>query len=254
MTIRAPELAAIQGVAHNFFTRQGGVSTGIYASLNCGLGSNDDPQHVSENRARAAGALGVDPCKLVTAYQVHGNGVAEVDMPWAPGHGPRVDAMVTKRRGVALGILTADCTPVLLTDPSAGVIGAAHAGWKGAKAGVVGTVVDAMIRLGATPANIAAAVGPTIGQRSYEVGEAFRAAFLADDPEAETFFTTPPGGRPHFDLPGFVVRQLQRLGLAAVGQIDADTCADPERFFSYRRSCHAAEPDYGRQLSAIALI
>jgi YfiH family protein len=254
MTIKAPELLAIEGIAHGFFTREGGVSTGIYASLNCGLGSNDDPRHVAENRARAAATVGVDPARLVTAYQVHGNAVAEVDLPWAPGRGPHVDAMVTTRRGVALGILTADCTPVLLADPIAGVVGAAHAGWKGAKAGVVGTAVAAMVRLGATPANITAAVGPTIALGSYEVGEAFRAAFLADDPQAQTFFATPPGGKPHFDLPGFVVRQLQRLGLGTVGRIDADTCADPDRFFSYRRACHAGEPDYGRQLSAIALI
>ncbi|HTJ62343.1 MAG TPA: peptidoglycan editing factor PgeF [Alphaproteobacteria bacterium] len=254
MTMKAPELAALQGVGHSFFTRQGGISAGIYASLNCGLGSGDDPEHVAENRARAAAALGVEAGRLVTAYQVHGNAVAEVDTPWTPGNGPHVDAMVTNRRGIGLGILTADCTPVLLADPKAGVIGAAHAGWKGAKAGVVDTVVAAMVRLGAAPTNIIAAVGPTIGQASYEVGEGFREAFLADDPAAAAFFMTPPDGKPHFDLPGFVVRQLQRLGLAAVGRLEADTCADPDRFFSYRRSCHLGEGDYGRQLSAIALI
>ena len=252
--IKASELGRCDGIGHGFFTRQGGVSTGIYASLNCGLGSNDDPDHVMENRRRVAADLGVDAGNLASVYQVHGIAVAEVETPWTPGNGPRADAMVTNRRGVALGILTADCTPVLFADPKAGVIGAAHAGWKGAKAGVVDEAVAAMVRLGATQANIVAAVGPTIGPASYEVGEAFRDSFVGDIPDAASFFTTPAGGKPHFDLPGFVVSRLTRLGLAAIDRIDADTCAEPDRFFSYRRTCHAGEPDYGRQLSAIALI
>ncbi len=252
--IKASELGRLDGIGHGFFTRQGGVSAGIYASLNCGLGSNDDPAHVTENRRRVAAGLGVDAGNLASVYQVHGVAVAEVETPWAPGNGPRADAMVTRRRGVALGILTADCTPVLFADLEAGVIGAAHAGWKGAKAGVVDQAVAAMVRLGAKQANIVAAVGPTIGSASYEVGEAFRDSFVGDIPEAAAFFTTPSGGKPHFDLPGFVVSRLTRLGLAAVDRIDADTCAEPDRFFSYRRTCHAGEPDYGRQLSAIALI
>ncbi len=238
---------------HGFFTRLGGVSTGIYDSLNCGLGSSDAPENIARNRALCAERLGVAPEDLVTAYQVHGITVAEVTSPWAPGAGPKADALVTTCRGVALGILTADCTPVLLADPKAGVIGAAHAGWKGAKAGVIGAVVSAMVRLGAARENIVAAVGPTIGPASYEVGPEFRDGFLADDPPAAIFFTDGPTGRPHFDLPGFVVRTLEGLNLAAVDRIDADTCADPTRFFSYRRSCHAQEPDYGRQLSAITL-
>jgi YfiH family protein len=252
--IKAPELAVFSDVRHGFFTRQGGVSTGIYAALNCGLGSNDDADHVAENRARAAASLGVGPADLVTCYQVHGIAVAEVEAPWTPGNGPRADALVTRRRGLALGILTADCTPVLLADPKGGVIGAAHAGWKGAKAGVTDAVIAAMERLGAEREDIVAAIGPTIGPASYEVGQGFQDAFLADIPDAAPFFATPAGGKPHFDLPGFVAARLAAQGVTVIGRINADTCTDPERFFSYRRSCHAAEPDYGRQLSAISLI
>ena len=238
---------------HGFFTRQDGVSTGIYASLNCGLGSADDPAHVAVNRARCADMLGVAPASLVTAYQVHGTAVAEVTTPWAPGNGPRADALVTTQRGVALGILTADCTPILLADAEAGVIGAAHAGWKGAKAGVMDAVVAAMIRHGAKASNIVAVIGPVIDPASYEVGPEFRQAFLDDDPGAVVFFSNGPRGRPHFDLPGFVMHRLKMLSLGEIDRIEADTCADADRFFSYRRSCLAGEPDYGRQLSAIAL-
>jgi YfiH family protein len=241
------------GIQHGFFTRQGGVSTGIYASLNCGLGSADDPAHVTVNRARCAEMLGIAPAALVTAYQVHGTEVAEVTAPWMPGNGPKADALVTTQRGVALGILTADCTPILLADHKAGVVGAAHAGWKGAKAGVTDAVVAAMIRHGATAGNIVAAVGPVIGSASYEVGPEFRQAFLDDDREAAVFFSDGPRGRPHFDLPAFVVHRLEVLNLGGIDRIEADTCADAERFFSYRRSCLNGEPDYGRQLSAIAL-
>jgi hypothetical protein len=252
--IESTLIGSAPGVTHGFFTRRGGVSSGIYASLNCGLGSDDDPANVTANRARCAGRLGVAPTGLVTAYQVHGLTVAEVSEPWTQGNGPKADALVTTRRGVALGILTADCTPVLLADADAGVIGAAHAGWKGAKAGVVEAVVAAMVRHGATEANIVAAVGPVIAAESYEVGPEFRQAFLDDDPAADMFFSDGPRGRPHFDLPGFVMARLNRLKLGGIDRIGADTCAEAERFFSYRRSCQLGEPDYGRQLSAIALI
>jgi YfiH family protein len=252
--IKSSLISSDSGIAHGFFTRQGGVSAGIYASLNCGLGSGDDPAHVAANRARCAEMLGVAPAGLVTAYQVHGVTVAEVAEPWTPGNGPKADALVTTRRGVALGILTADCTPILLADLHAGVIGAAHAGWRGAKAGVTDAVVAAMVRHGARPDHIVAAVGPVIGPGSYEVGPEFRQAFLDDDPAAAVFFHDGRRGRPHFDLAAFVIRRLERLGLAGIDRVGADTCADAERFFSYRRSCLAAEPDYGRQLSAIALI
>ncbi len=252
--IKSSLIRSDQGLAHGFFTRQGGVSAGIYASLNCGLGSDDDPAHVTANRAHCAEMLGISAEGLVTAYQVHGIAVAEVSEPWTPGNGPKADAMVTARRGVALGILTADCTPILLADARAGVIGAAHAGWKGAKAGVIEAVVAAMVRHGAAQANIVAAVGPVIGAASYEVGPEFRQGFVDDDPAAADFFHDGPRGRPHFDLPGFVMRRLNSLNLGGVDCIAPDTCADPERFFSYRRSCQSGEPDYGRQLSAIALI
>jgi polyphenol oxidase len=251
--IQSTLIHSVPGIRHGFFTRQGGVSSGIYATLNCGLGSDDDPAHVAINRAHCADMLGVAPAGLVTAYQVHGTAVAEVTAPWAPGEGPKADAMVTTRRGVALGILTADCTPILLADREAGVIGAAHAGWKGAKAGVADTVVAAMIRLGAKAGNIVAAIGPVIGPASYEVGPEFRQGFLDDDPGAAVFFHDGPRGRPHFDLPGFVMHRLAMLNLGGIDRIDADTCADADRFFSYRRSCLTGEPDYGRQLSAIAL-
>jgi YfiH family protein len=251
--IESSLICSNSGIQHGFFTRQGGVSTGIYASLNCGLGSADDPAHVTVNRARCADMLGVAPAGLVTAYQVHGIAVAEVTAPWTAGNGPKADALVTTARGVALGILTADCTPILLADREAGVIGAAHAGWKGAKAGVTDAVVAAMIRHGAKTQNIVAAVGPVIGPASYEVGPEFRQAFLDDDPEAAIFFHDGPRGRPHFDLPGFVIDRLERLNLSGIDRIEADTCADAQRFFSYRRSCLTGEPDYGRQLSAIAL-
>ena len=245
--------SATADIRHAFFTRQGGVSGGIYDSLNCGFGSGDAAAHITENRARCAARLGVQPSAMATAYQVHGTNVVEVVRPWQQGEGPRADAMVTRQRGIALGILTADCGPILLADAAAGVIGAAHAGWKGAKAGVIEAVVAAMVRLGARQRNIVAAAGPTIGPASYEVGDDFMRAFLDDDPTAKRFFAAPPGQRPHFDLQSFIVHRLKAQDLGSVESIAADTCADPARFFSYRRSCQNSEPDYGRQLSAIVL-
>ncbi len=247
-------LSRSDSMRHGFFTRQGGVSLGLYASLNCGLGSADQPASVLENRARCAAALGVSAHSIVTAHQVHGPRVVEVTRAWTPSGAPRADALVTRTPGLALGILTADCAPILLADTDAGVIGAAHAGWKGAKAGVATAVVAAMIRLGAIPARIAAVVGPTIGRDSYEVGPEFRRAFVADRPDSGRFFTDPGQGRPYFDLQSFVLAELRDLRLGDVARIAADTCADAERFFSYRRACHAGEGDYGRQLSAIALV
>ncbi len=251
--IKSAEIGAQPNIRHGFFTRDGGISSGRYRSLNCGFGSSDDPAHVAENRSRCAARLGVGQDALVTVHQVHGITVAHALEPWAPGAGPKADAIVTDRPGIALGILTADCAPILLADGAAGVIGAAHAGWKGAKAGVVEAAVEAMTFLGADPSRIAACVGPTIGPQSYEVGEEFRTDFLAADPSAADLFSQRPGERPHFDLQGFVVRRLEGLGVAAVGHILADTCAQPELFFSYRRSRHQDEPDYGRQMSAIVL-
>jgi YfiH family protein len=253
MILRDP-LLDIASIEHGFFTRLGGVSSGIYQSLNCGFGSGDEPRRIAENRARCAAAIGVPSDRLVTTHQVHGVAVAEVTEPWAAGAAPpRADAMVTRLPGLALGILTADCAPILLADGEAGVIGAAHAGWKGARAGVGEAVVSAMVRLGGAAGRIVAVVGPAIGMASYEVGPEFRDAFLADDPALARFFETGSLGRPHFDLQGFVVSRLAALGLGAVERIEADTCADSTRFFSYRRGRLSGAPDYGRQLSAIAL-
>lgn len=230
------------------------MSSGLYASLNCGYGSDDSPDAVAQNRALCAARLGVRPASLVTAYQVHGIDVAEVDSPWLPAAAPHADALVTTRPGIALGILTADCAPILAVDPEAGIIGAAHAGWKGAKAGVANALIAAMITLGAKASRILAAVGPAIGVASYEVGPEFRDGFLADDPDADRFFATAPSTRPRFDLQAYAAARIAAAGVASVDRIPADTCADADRFFSYRRSCLAGERDYGRQLSAIALL
>jgi len=241
-------------VRHGFFTRKGGISSGLHASLNCGYGSDDSRDDVARNRAFCAASLGVAPESLVTAYQVHGVTVVQVDQPWLSTEAPRADALVTTRPGIALGILTADCAPILAADPKAGIVGAAHAGWKGAKAGVAEALIGAMMKCGAEPSRIMAAVGPCIGPASYEVGPEFRDDFLADDPHAERFFTIPPGGRPHFDLQAYVAARIAAAGVTRLDRIAADTCAEPDRFFSYRRSRLKGEPDYGRQLSAIALL
>ncbi len=239
------------GVSHGFFTRQGGVSEGIYGSLNCGFGSADDHDRVAENRARVTKAL--PPAEaLVTMYQVHSPDVARVEDPWTPEAAPKADAMVTDRSGVALGVLTADCAPVLLADPEARVIGAAHAGWRGAVGGVVGAVVAAMTELGAAPARIHAAVGPTIGPASYEVGDDVRASFLAADPGNAVHFKV-SGDRWLLDLPGYVRRQLEAAGVGGPMVLSRDTLSDEAAFFSYRRTCKRGETDYGRQVSAIVL-
>ncbi len=240
------------GVAHGFFTRQGGVSTGIYASLNCGGGSGDDRDAVAENRARATIMLGLARDALATNHQVHGIAVATLVRP-IEGTRPRADAMVTKERGLALGILTADCVPVLFADSEAGVIGAAHAGWRGALGGVLEATVRAMAALGADPARIRSGLGPAIALASYEVGPEFPAPFLAQDPAHARFFAA-ANARYRFDLPGYVRGRLAALGLAAIDATGGDTAADSERFFSYRRARLEGKPDYGRLLSAIALL
>lgn len=254
-------LSAVGAVRHGFFTREGGVSTGIYDSLNCGPGSDDAPGNVAENRARAMARLSLPANALATAHQVHGCDVFVVDGA-PPETRPRVDALVTRTPGVALGILTADCAPVLFADEAACVIGAAHAGWRGALAGVIDATVAAMEGLGASRGTIRAAVGPCIAQASYEVGPGFPAPFLEQDAANAGFFAVPEGAfhtvregsdRPHFDLDGYVVSRLERLGLASVGALGTDTCPADAPFFSYRRSCHRGEPDYGRELSAIVL-
>jgi polyphenol oxidase len=252
--IAADVLSEASGIRHGFFTRRGGVSEGAYASLNCGLGSGDDPDRVRINRARTMARFGVAGDALATACQVHSDRVAVVDAPWAVDERPRVDGLVTRTRGVALGILTADCTPVLFADAAAGVIGAAHAGWRGARAGILEATVAAMVDLGARAASIVAGVGPCIRQESYEVGPEFHAAFTADDPGTRNLFQ-PSSRQDHyrFDLPGYVVRRLSDLPIKAFEELPFDTCADAERFFSYRRTTLDGGGDYGRGLSAIIL-
>jgi len=242
------------GISAAFFTREGGVSEGLYAALNCGYGSGDDPEAVRENRRRAMERFDLTTDALVTLYQVHSPTVVEVEQPWRPGGAPKADGMVTAKRGVALGILTADCAPVLFADAEAGVIGAAHAGWRGAFTGVLEETVAAMTRLGASPAKIRAAIGPCIAQSSYEVGPEFHERFVSADSQNAAFFRASSRPSHHlFDLGGYVTRRLESLGLAEILTTGEDTAADAARYFSYRRATLAGEKDYGRLLSAIAL-
>jgi len=252
VSVEVIRAACLAGVAHGFLGRRGGVSTGELAGLNVGYGSNDERSAIDENRGRAIGAL-LPGAQLVTVHQVHSADAVLAERPWPRDERPRADAMVTDRPGLLLGILTADCAPVLLADEAAGVIGAAHAGWRGALAGVTDSVVVAMERLGARRERIAAAVGPCIGQASYEVDDAFRDRFLAEDRGNERYFKAGPAGKPHFDLAAYVVHRLRAAGVGQVEALDLDTYADEGRFYSYRRSTHRGEADYGRQLSAIAL-
>ena len=246
--LACPDLTA----AHGFFTRRGGVSSGPYASLNCSLSSGDAPENVRENRARAARALGADPDALLGLTQVHGAVVVRVREPWAAGAGPAADAMVTDRAGFALGIVTADCAPVLLADRQAGVIGAAHAGWRGAVAGVLEATVAAMAALGAALGRIEAAIGPCIAAASYEVGADLRDAVLAADPAHAAFLL--PGERAghwQFDLPGYCAARLAGAGIAQVHRVAADTCADAARFFSHRRRTRSGGGPIGHQIAIV---
>jgi YfiH family protein len=247
--VTAPALGKTR---HGFLGREGGVSGGIFASLNVGLGSGDDRAALAENRRRAVRAV-APGAALVTLHQVHSAVAVAVTAPFADADRPHADALVTDRPGLALGILTADCAPILFADAAAGVIGAAHAGWKGALGGIAAATVAAMEALGATRARIAAAVGPCIAQRSYEVDAGFRDRFLGDDPEHDRFFGTGRDGRFQFDLEGFVGARLAAEGLTQVTLLGQDTYAQPARYFSYRRTTHMRESDYGRQLSVIAL-
>lgn len=249
------ETLALSGIRHAFFTRDGGVSTGLYASLNGGIGSDDHAAHVAENRARMAAALGVEPRCLVTAYQIHSPHVIVADKPWPADARPRADGIVTRTPALAIGVSTADCGPVLFAEPQARVIGAAHAGWRGALSGVVEGTIAAMVRLGATRALIRAALGPMIRQANYEVGPDLMERFAAEDSESASFFA-PATRADHalFDLPGYIAARLRRAGLAHVGDLNVCTYADAARFFSYRRATHRGEADYGRHVNAIALV
>ena len=251
--IHAASLAS-PDIRHAFFTREGGVSEGIYASLNGGIGSRDQPEKVRENRARMAASLGVAPTHLVSCYQIHSPDVIVAETPWTRETAPRADAIVTKVTGLAIGVSTADCGPVLFADAQAGVIGAAHAGWKGALTGVLEATIAAMEKLGATRARIAAAIGPLIRQPNYEVGPEFVERVKAGDAASEKFFK--PSVRENhamFDLPGYIRSRLERTEIAGIEDLDLCTYADPARFFSYRRTTHRGEPDYGRLLHAITL-
>ncbi len=250
--IEVPGLAAIRCVRHGFFTREGGVSNGIYASLNTGFGSDDDPARVMENRNRIASKLGVDSDRLLTVWQWHSADVITVDKPWDVQDPPKADAMVSNIPGQPAAVLTADCTPVLFSSADGKVVGAAHAGWKGAIGGVLASTVRRMRELGAH--DIHAAIGPTISQANYEVGPEFQAQFVERDAANERFFI--PSGKPGhfmFDLPGFVHVHLEELGLGSIEDAGLCTYGDEQRFFSYRRTTHRGELDYGRQLSAICI-
>lgn len=252
--ITASELARFDGIRHGFFTRQGGVSDGIYTSLNVGLGSRDAPEAVAENRARVARELSVADGALVTPYQTHSATALIVDGPWGDGERPKGDAVVTATPGVAVAVSTADCGPVLFADDEAGVVAAAHAGWRGAVGGILEATIAAMETLGATRTRTVAVLGPTISQGAYEVGPEFVERFWEEDPANKAYFV-PSERRGHafFDLPRYIVDRLQAAGLAGATRLDLCTYGDPERFFSYRRSQHQGEPDYGRLVSAIAI-
>jgi YfiH family protein len=251
--IRSP-LLDHPDLSHGFFTREGGVSTGLYASLNIGLGSDDERDKVLENRARVTRALGVADEALAMPWQIHSAEVVVVERAWAAGEGPKADAVVTDRPGLAVGVATADCGPILFADPRAGVVGAAHAGWKGAIGGVIAATVAAMEGLGAARARIVAVLGPTISAAAYEVGPEFVDRFVADSPANTAFFRpSERAGHAMFDLPGYIGARLAAERLGTIGDLGLCTCSDETRFYSYRRSCRRGEPDYGRLVSAIAV-
>ena len=242
---------ALRPLAHGFFTRKGGASSGIFSGLNCGHGSSDQTEAVALNRSRVAQNLGVAPSALLGVHQIHSPDVVTVDGPFTPGQ--KADALVTALPGIALSVLTADCQPVLFADAKAGVIGAAHAGWRGALSGVLERTIEAMEALGAQRANIHAIIGPTISQRAYEVGPEFMDAFLAEDADYDRFFAGGQGDRVHFDLPGFGLHRLRAVGVGHAAWTGHCTYSDAALFFYYRRSVHQHEADYGRLISAIRL-
>ncbi len=253
MTLGSPLLSAIPGLRHAFFTREGGVSDGIYASLNGGIGSKDAPANVAENRRRMAELIGVTSEHFLSVHQTHSPDVVVAQGPWQSPSRPLADAIVTRSEGLAIGAIAADCGPILLVDPNARVIGAAHAGWKGALTGILESTVDAMEKLGAERSGIVAAIGPLIRQHSYEVGGEFVERFIQADAEHALFFI-PSAREQHsmFDLAGFIRMRLENAGVLMIDDTGIDTYSD-ERFFSYRRSVHRKEPDYGRHVHAIAL-
>ena len=253
MMLCSPLLSAIPGLRHAFFTRDGGVSEGVYGGLNGGLGSNDDPAHVHEYRRRMAERLGVAPEQFVSVHQVHSPDAVVATGPWQGPSRPKADAIVTRAEGLAIGVTAADCGPILFVDPNARVIGAAHAGWKGALTGILESTVDAMEKLGAERGGIVAAIGPLIRQPSYEVGSEFVERFIEQDADnAMYFLPAVREGHSMFDLAGFIRMRLENAGVLMIDDLGVDTYSD-ERFYSYRRSVHRDEPDYGRHVHAIIL-
>ncbi|HYC17154.1 MAG TPA: peptidoglycan editing factor PgeF [Pseudolabrys sp.] len=252
--LKAPSLAALARIRHAFFTRSGGVSQGVYSSLNGGVGSRDAPEKVAENRARMAAALGVKADRFVTPYQIHSPDVVVAEEPWTTENRPRADAVVTRVPRLAIGVSTADCGPLLFADDVAGVIGAAHAGWRGALTGVIEATVAAMERLGASRDRMTSVLGPTIRQPNYEVGPEFVERFLAADPDNARFFKpSQRAGHAMFDLTGYIAERVRRAGIAQFEDLGLCTYAEPERFYSYRRTTLRGEADYGRHINAIAL-
>ena len=253
MMLASPLLSAVPGLRHAFFSRDGGISEGIYTGLNGGLGSNDNPAHVAENRRRMAEQIGVLPSHFLSVHQIHSPDAVIATGPWDTAARPKADAMVTRTTGLAIGVTAADCGPVLLADPKARVIGAAHAGWKGALTGVVEATVEAMETLGAERANVVAAIGPLIRQASYEVGNEFVERFVEADAENALYFLPAAReGHAMFDLAGFIRKRLENAGVLIIDDTGIDTYSD-QRFFSYRRSVHRKEADYGRHVHAIVL-
>ncbi|MFZ0847206.1 MAG: peptidoglycan editing factor PgeF [Pseudolabrys sp.] len=254
LMLQAPSLGKLAGIRHGFFTRTGGVSQGIYASLNGGVGSNDAPDKVAENRARMAASLGVTPGRLVTPYQIHSPDVVVAGEPWTRETRPRADAVVTRTPQLAIGVSTADCGPLLFADADARVIGAAHAGWRGAFTGVIESTVAAMEKLGAARSRIVAALGPTISQPNYEVGPEFVTRFVAADAGNARFFKeSGRAGHALFDLNGYIAARIQQAGIMNYVDLGLCTYAEPGRFYSFRRATHLGEPDYGRHVNAIAM-
>ncbi len=252
--IKSDNLTGLKSINHGFFTREGGASEGVYATKNCGYGSDDERGAVAENRDRVAQQLGVEPANLITLYQIHSARAVPVTAPFAPDEPPRADALVTNTPGLALGILTADCAPVLFAEPQARIIGAAHAGWQGALGGVLEHTVLEMEKLGAKPSRIIAAIGPAISLAAYQVGPEFWDKFIEADEANEAFFRDDEiTGRYNFDLPGYIAARLERAGLGNVANTCLCTYTEEARFFSYRRATHRNEPDYGRQISTITI-
>ncbi len=252
MTVEVNRAKALEAIPHGFLGRRGGISTGVHAGLNVGTGSTDDPATIAENRRRATDAV-LPGARLVTVYQVHSPDAVAVIEPFEERLRPHADAIVTDRPGLAIGILTADCAPVLFADREAGVIGAAHAGWKGALGGVTDSTISLMETLGARRDRIAAAIGPCIARASYEVDDGFLRRFAEADPANERFFAGGKPGHHQFDLEAYVAHRLALAGLTRIEALGLDTYADPDRFFSYRRATHRGEPDYGRQISIIGI-